>query len=505
MSTDPRRERASAWLLFAALAVIGITWSLSTPLMAVPDEPAHVIRAAAVVRGDLVGRDLVTETDDPLLENRTDTYLTVPKAYARLKSVPTCYAFDIQETADCAPDIGEAGADVTASTYVGTYQPLYAAVIGWPSLLLPPEPAIHTMRIVGALVCAALTAIGFLGVRRADVSGFGVVGYLIALTPSVVFFFGSVNPSSLEIAGALAAWGTTLEIARRRGPLTTSAAVRFVVAAVAMAWARPLSALFLAFIVCTIWVITGSRTRLAELRGDRTARVAVAISALSALAAVTWVVWRRAYDSFAGNPWPELTRLDAIRISFEQLWGRVEQMVAVFGWLDTRPPSIVLVAWLGALAALSIAALVVGSTRQRLVIVGLLLVIVVEPTVAEVSRAERYGFVWQGRYSLPLAVGLPILAAVTVGWSGRLNGRARTVVAAVVVAGWAGGQALAHAASMRRYRTGPGTSIVAWLTEGRWEAPVASGALATGLALGLILSATALALAVNPRASWRGG
>ena len=30
-------------------------WTVATPLMGAPDEPAHVIKAAAVVRGEMAG------------------------------------------------------------------------------------------------------------------------------------------------------------------------------------------------------------------------------------------------------------------------------------------------------------------------------------------------------------------------------------------------------------------------------------------------------------------
>ncbi len=506
MNGDPKRERAATWCLFLALALLGTAWSVGTPLMAVPDEPAHVIRAVAVAHGDVVGRDVVTETDDPELENRTDTFFTIPDAYGRVTSLPTCFAFELQQTADCAPELEATDApDGVANTYTGTYQPLYSALVGWPSRVFDPEPAVHLMRAITAVMCAALAALGFLGVRRADPSGFSLIGYLFALTPSVLFFFGGVNPTSLETAAALAVWGTSLEIFRSAGPLTRSAAVRFTIAAVAMAWARPLSAAFLVFIVGTVWLLAGSRARWAELRRDRTVWTVGAITAVSTLAAASWVVWRRAYDSFAGNPWPGLTRADAIRISFEQLWGRVEQMVAVFGWLDTRPPSIVIISWLAVTGALGVGALVVGRARSRLVLIGLLVVIVVEPTVAEMSRAERYGFVWQGRYSLPLAVGLPILAATIIGWSGRIAPRARSVATLGALGLWAGGQVLAFSASMRRYRTGQGTPIFSWITEGRWMPPVSPSLIVVTVVVGLVLVVAAVAATINFRASWRGG
>ncbi len=34
------------------------------------------------------------------------------------------------------------------------------------------------------------------------------------------------------------------------------------------------------------------------------------------------------------------------------------------------------------------------------------------PLVAEAASAPRIGFVWQGRYSLPLAIGVPVVAGL---------------------------------------------------------------------------------------------
>src|SRR6516165_5318521 len=65
-STPPPRVTSSAkvpspsvrnlllycWALLAMGTAIG-AWSIATPLMAAPDEPAHAINAAAVVRGEV--------------------------------------------------------------------------------------------------------------------------------------------------------------------------------------------------------------------------------------------------------------------------------------------------------------------------------------------------------------------------------------------------------------------------------------------------------------------
>src|SRR5579875_1497007 len=51
-----RHPTLRLWLLtFAALLAASAAWSLATPLGGAPDEPAHIERAAAAVRGQLTG------------------------------------------------------------------------------------------------------------------------------------------------------------------------------------------------------------------------------------------------------------------------------------------------------------------------------------------------------------------------------------------------------------------------------------------------------------------
>ena len=58
----PRRPFLLSWLFFTAL---GCLWALATPLMAVPDEPAHTVYAAAAVRGEVWSRPRATGRRSP--------------------------------------------------------------------------------------------------------------------------------------------------------------------------------------------------------------------------------------------------------------------------------------------------------------------------------------------------------------------------------------------------------------------------------------------------------
>ncbi|QNE15160.1 hypothetical protein [Pseudarthrobacter sp. NBSH8] len=47
--------RKTFWLTFLLLMGLSTAWTVATPLMGAPDEPAQVIKAAAVVRGEMAG------------------------------------------------------------------------------------------------------------------------------------------------------------------------------------------------------------------------------------------------------------------------------------------------------------------------------------------------------------------------------------------------------------------------------------------------------------------
>ncbi|MEO5832402.1 MAG: hypothetical protein ABIR83_03405, partial [Nakamurella sp.] len=55
--SQPRR---AYWASFVLLGLVTGLWSLASPLMAGLDEPAHLIKAASVVRGQLLGQPYVT-------------------------------------------------------------------------------------------------------------------------------------------------------------------------------------------------------------------------------------------------------------------------------------------------------------------------------------------------------------------------------------------------------------------------------------------------------------
>lgn len=50
-------DRRVFWWSWGVLWLLASVWALANPLMASPDEPAHVVRAASLVRGQVLPPD----------------------------------------------------------------------------------------------------------------------------------------------------------------------------------------------------------------------------------------------------------------------------------------------------------------------------------------------------------------------------------------------------------------------------------------------------------------
>ncbi len=92
----------------------------------------------------------------------------------------------------------------------GRYNPAYYAVVGIPTLVRPGEATVYVMRFLTAAIVACLLTLGVTACRELDDPRWAVVGFAAAVTPMTLFLAGSVNPSAVEIAAALALWATLL-------------------------------------------------------------------------------------------------------------------------------------------------------------------------------------------------------------------------------------------------------------------------------------------------------
>jgi Predicted membrane protein (DUF2142) len=147
------------------------------------------------------------------------------------------------------------------------------------------------------------------------------------------------------------------------------------------------------------------------------------------------------------------SELQIISQAFGQTATWLHQMVGVLGWVDTPLPVWTYAAWGVAAVALISVALWAGWIRATLVLLGLIALSFVLPVGLELVNAKTVGLTWQGRYTLPLVVGVPLLAASCAGI--RAYDRkaqqvfARTIVVVLAIVG-----VLGYLQALRRYAVG---------------------------------------------------
>lgn len=381
-------------------------WSLAVPLFAAPDEPSHVVRAAAVARGQLAGPEHVPP------ERPAVTDVVLPEVFASSHRVPKCLLGHPEQSAACSPPLARSHRPVVTGTFMGRYPPAYYFVVGLPSRWAVSPFGVRLMRLASAALTAALLASAVATARSARSPGLRV-GVALAATPMVLFLGGSVNPNGVEAAAAVGLWVSVVALRRRgTGVEVPAVARRAAVAAAVLANARPLGPAWVAAVLAVAGVAAGW-PRVAALWRVAEVRRAAACTAVATAVAVAWNVLEHSYDGFGDPRGPRLPLVEFAAGSLGRTWDRLLQMVGVFGWTDTRGPLLTYAVWLGGVAAVAALALRSPDRRATRALGVLAAVVVAVPVAGEMSK--HIGFYWLGRYTLPLAVGVPVLAADAAG------------------------------------------------------------------------------------------
>lgn len=411
-STDPRPRLAftRVWILSSlVVAALGALWVLATPIGAAPDEPTQIVKAAAVVRGELIG------TTAPGFPTAV-TVVRVPASFGDDANVATCFAFRSDVPAGCARPLGTSDQTVSVGTYVGRYPPLYYLLVGTPSLLWRGAGAVRAMRLLSVLWSSLLLGLALAVAAVWSRSPLLVLALAVTITPLVVFLTAVVNPSGLEISAAVATWTTVVVLVldhRRDPPRTLVAATA--AAATVLALCRGLSDLWLAIAAVTALALAPSALGLLGRR--RSVQRAAVWPTLAAIAGGTYVL---AADTLSVVPdGVHVARGSSTADIVVDTLGRAgaiaHQAIGVFGWLDTPSPFAVEALWWGVGAVVVVAGVVWTSRHNRTVLVALGMVVLVLPTAIVASQAGHDGLVWQARDGMPLYVGLPLVAGAVAG------------------------------------------------------------------------------------------
>lgn len=486
-------NRVRWWALFVAFTSLGGIWALATPLYGVPDEPAHAIYSAAAIRGELF---------EPGDGNRVE--VVVPADFAAAGNVPVCYAFQPEVPAGCAAAYPAVSGDATVVTTAGRYPPAYYLYVGLATFVGEGAQTVYLMRLLTAVLVGALLASATCAVLERQRRRWTLCALALSATPMLFFFAGSVNPQAPEIAAAVLLWvsGHALLQTMRDEPgralrLGDPVLRRVVVGAAVLGLARPLSLLWLAVVVLCLLVAFASGASLRSFVSARAGWLAIAIVGATSLFTLGWVLLRNSLIQQDVPIFADLPLDEAIVTVVEKADNEYREMIGVFGWRDNAAPGVAYVVFTLLLGALLLVGLSAAKKRHLIVLGGLAATVVLLPGALDLSEYESSAFAWQGRYTLPIAVGVPLLLGMVA--DGRDADR-RSVLPADhtllprVPALFATGLVVVHVASFvgALNRNVHGVSGWWFMSEPGWSPPMPSLVLVSGFSVVCIVLAVAL-------------
>ena len=461
------------FVLFAAVVLI---WMAATPLDGSPDEAAHISRAAALVRGHWVGSPV------PNANSKAYTDVVVPATFGSVNA--GCFAFRPRNPAGCAPTPTANRSPRVVVTYVGHEPPTYYALVGLATFLPGGGGTIYWMRAFGALVDAAFLALAVATVRRWSGSRLSLVGVLLAVTPMALFQASVVSPSGIEIAAAIALW-TAIGVWVTTYPADPPSGLLWVigVSGVVLALVRPLSMLwFFLMLVAAVPLLLG-RINLRQFFQRTIVRIAGVAIVIATVVNLVWLLVAHSLEVIHGGvPPPGTPFATLLGKSVILMHEYLLEGVGNFGWTDTPLPPVMIWLWWTAVVALAVYALVRSDMWGRSSLLLVAAMGFVFPVASLLAVAHSIGFAGQGRYYLPLWVGLPILSGCMLG--GRQTDRRERLVAPSLVCGIGVFQIVAFGYTLRRYLVG--TDGPVWPTSNvhdGWHPPL------SGLALDLMAAA----------------
>jgi hypothetical protein len=401
------------WLTgFLAFFALSAAWALATPLTASPDEPSHMVRAAATARGEFTGQQFDRRIyDGGKWVMQSQTGYKLPSQYDYILIMHECYTAHLDKPASCAKPMTSGSKEGIAGSTAAANNPLYYLAVGWPSLLNDGQAGLYGMRLVSAGLCAALLASAVVTAAQwSRRRSYTLLGTMVAATPMTLFLNGSVNPNSIEICSALLLWSAALALFLDPEPtLTNRRLARAGIATIALVNVRQLGPLWvIGILLCAIIASDGGVLRTLVRK-----RAVWAWSGGVMAATLSGFLWSLHSNTLviAAVNHPAYTFGRAARHTFDLSGMYVDSLIGLFGWLDTPAPAGTRVAWYAVTLFLALLAFAFSRRREALALTGLVLAIVVIPIVAQGEQAQHLGYIWQGRYILAVAVGLPLLSS----------------------------------------------------------------------------------------------
>jgi hypothetical protein len=419
-------------LLLVGILLAQAAWLLSVPAFRGLDEFDHVYRAASVARGEwLPSGEQATHGRGQLV--------TVPRDLVSAAG-PECRALPYTGHDNCAPAADAGHGQVRVASAAADYQPVYYWLVGTAGRGLHGAAAVDVMRAVSALLCAAFVLLAGWSLSRWARTVWPSVALVACLTPVLVYSSIVVAPNALEIVAAVSLWVALGGLCARgvtpRAERTLLWAA--VPGAVVLANVRSLGIPFLGVVVLTVLLLLG-RAGVAGLarRHVRTVAVTSAVVGGAVATAAWWLVTAtpNGLEQHLGNRGAVVGTLVQVPV-----W--VLQSVAAAPSRTSPAPGPTYLLCGGLLVVLLVLALRRAEPRLRWAVQAVAVLSLLAPVAVTLRTYRDVGVIWQGRYGMPVSLGVLLLAGLALDRVGTLRhpGRRMLVAAGAL---FAVGQAVA--------------------------------------------------------------
>ncbi|UAJ80566.1 DUF2142 domain-containing protein [Leifsonia sp. ZF2019] len=471
------------WIAFALFAALAGCWALATPVLSVPDENAHVVKAVAQVHGELIGHRV---------PDQRQLVMDLPQGYAYTQQV-LCFAFHPAQSGDCGAELGDAGGSVEVATWVSAYNPLYYYVVGWPSLFIDGNAGVYAMRIVSGLVGALFFAWAAQAAIATVRARWMPAALLFGALPMVVYLTGAVNPNGFEALSAFALAMALLRLLEHHDPgypvpllSRRSLWIVVTVSSIALANARALGPLWLVVVVGLCLFAVGW-TAVKNLFVARSSWLWLALIAAGGLFSLLWTLGGGSLSGQAEKSDAPLVGagfLPAAAYMVRMIPTFAVQTLGYFGWFDTPLPGYALWPAVAAVTLLVVLAFVTARRREVLTLAVTGAVVVLLPIVVQAYSARQTGIIWQGRYGLFLYLTAFAIAAWALSRRGgeRVDFLAPRITWTMSALLWVFVN-LSFVLVLRRYVTGLDVPIGGLFKDPQWQPPLGWFVLAALYAL----------------------
>lgn len=446
-------------LALVAFFLMGAAWAIALPSNGTYDENQHIVRAYAVVDGQLLPSGKGVDAAGLPAEA-----FRAPRSLLPENSACTWQPRPPQPAA-CQRKVTDS-TRTDMPTQAARYSPVYYALVGLPLRVSPDFTGVVVARLISALLLAMLLA-SAMAIAARYCGRLMVAAVALVSTPMVLNLGGAVNPNGMEIGAGVLLFVSLLALVRGRqdapspadasassladasvsSPADASASsqasadspvyagadgiprVLLVAAAVAAALLTTLRlptapALMVGAVVAC--GLVAPRQRLLALLRSRAVRLGLGLPiAGSLLFAAWWVMYSGAADieQIPGRGKPYGVGEILLRLPGERFRFYAEQVVARFSYGETTVSPLLVAAWYLLFAAMIAPALWFGGARLRLAIGGVFAASLGMLVVLEVHFVPTFGWFSHSRYVAALGVGMMLLAATSSRYQAFLSAR----------------------------------------------------------------------------------